>query len=86
MVAEGIECDGSEISKGRVHTFEECASQCEGVASMFVFATNDFGVTVCNDEGCPCWCETSAMDKATCTKKISNRFRLYKYSNPNLGE
>ena len=80
MVVGGkIECGGSEISKGKQPSLNECATQCKRTASMFIFGTNDYGTTRCNDEGCECYCETSATPEGLCDQVPHNGYRLYKY-------
>ena len=46
---------------------------------MFAFGTNDFGTNRCNDDGCSCYCETSATEEGTCKRVDHNGYRLYKY-------
>ena len=75
------ECSGSETLSGLFHEIDDCASQCEGVSSMFAFGTNDFGVIRCYNDGCRCLCETSATPEGTCNIVGHNGYRLYKYSN-----
>ena len=79
MFAERKECDSTEIFKGKLPSVDNCASQCKGVASMFIFGTNDYGTDRCNDDGCSCYCETSATEEGTCNRKNHNGFRLYKF-------
>ena len=81
------ECGGSEEYKGSMDSVDECAEACKGVASMFAFGTNDFGVDRCNGNGCKCLCETGAVDGYPCDIVNHNGYRLYKYvrsSKPNL--
>lgn len=81
LVAENKECGGSQLYKGKQHSVEACGTVCRGVASMFIFGTNDFGlVDWCNNQGCTCYCETSATDPGTCDIIHSNGYRLYKYT------
>ena len=79
LVAEKKECSGSEIHIAALHVVDECASRCKGVASMFVFGTNDYGEARCWDEGCSCYCETSATEEGTCSTVNHRGYRLYKY-------
>ena len=79
LVGNKKECDGSEISKGRQPTLADCANQCEGTASMFVFGTNDYEEIRCNNDGCRCICETSAISDGSCDQVDHNGYRLYKY-------
>ena len=81
LVAEKKECSGSETEKGTFHIIDNCASQCNGVASMFAFGTNDFGEPRCYNNGCRCLCETSATAEGTCNKVNHKGYRLYRYSN-----
>ena len=60
-------------------SIDECAKTCNGVASMFAFGTNDFGVTRCYSDGCTCLCETGAKDDGTCDAVDHSGFRLYRY-------
>ena len=82
LVAEKKECSGSEVYQGRLHSIEACVSVCRGVASMFIFGTNDSGYSGwnrCNIDGCTCYCETSAKDEGTCNMISTQSTRLYKY-------
>ena len=81
---EKKECGGKEESKGKLDSLQECADACYGVASMFIFGTNDFGKDRCESNGkqCDCYCETSANDDGTCDITDHDGFRLYKYGTP----
>ena len=79
LIAEKKECGGSEINKGYESALEDCAKQCRGTASMFLFGTNDYGTTRCNDDGCTCVCETSATVDGSCDQVNHSGYRLYKY-------
>ena len=79
-MAEKKECSGSEKRMGSFKHIYECASKCKGVASMFVFGTNDFGVNRCDSNGCECYCETSATVEGTCSQRNHEGFNLYKYN------
>ena len=79
LVEEKTECSGSEVSKGKLSSIDDCALKCKGEASMFAFGTNDFLENRCNEEGCSCYCETSATEEGTCEKVDHNGYRLYKY-------
>ena len=79
LVAERKECSGSEVEKPRVPLVADCAANCHGIASMFIFGTNDFEKPRCNEEGCWCICETSAAIHGTCDQTDHNGYRLYKY-------
>ena len=68
--------------KDRHHSVEKCASLCSGVASMFVFGTNDFNNDRCNIDGCSCYCLPSATEQGTCQTKEHTGFRLYKFTTP----
>ena len=73
------ECGGEEEFIGRLESVEKCAEACTGVASMFIFGTNDFGKNRCNRKGCKCYCETSAATDGTCNMKNHRGYRLYRY-------
>ena len=79
LVEEKKECSGDEISKGRMVSPGECASACNGVAAMFAFGTNDFGVPRCDSNGCQCLCETSAAEDGTCDSVQHMGYRLYRF-------
>ena len=79
LVEEKKECSGDEISKGRMVSPGECGSACNGVASMFAFGTNDFGVPRCDGNGCQCLCETAAADDGTCDSVQHKGYRLYRF-------
>ena len=53
---------------------------------MFEFGTNDYGTTRCFNDGCKCYCQTSATDEGTCNRLNHDGYRLYQYSNLNLGD
>ena len=84
LVGEKQECRGEEEYIGRFETVEECGEACGGVATMFIFGTNDFGTARCEGNGkqCQCFCETSATDDGSCDITDHNGYRLYKYSPP----
>ena len=79
LVEEKKDCSGSEINKGKLQWVGDCAAQCKGEASMFIFGTNDFGTARCYGDGCDCYCKTSATGEGTCTRVNHNGYRLYKY-------
>ena len=60
----------------------DCAKECKGKASMFIFGTNDFGNDRCSEEGCHCSCETSATPGGTCNMVTNTGYRLYKFFDP----
>ena len=78
------ECGGTEVSKGNVDSIDKCAIVCNGVASMFAFGTNDFGVTRCHADGCTCLCETGAKVDGTCNMVSHKGYHLYRYGNANI--
>ena len=79
LVHETQECEGTEISKGSKDSIDECAKACNGVASMFVLGTNDFGAQRCHADGCECFCETGAKDDGTCATVDHKGFHLYRF-------
>ena len=79
LVGAKKECGGSEKNKGRMDSIDECAKACKGIASMFVFGTNDFEVDRCNAQGCTCYCETAAKDDGTCQIVDHKGYRLYRF-------
>ena len=79
LVGDKTECDGPEIFKGELASLGDCAEKCQGLASMFVFGTNDYGTERCYNIGCHCYCETSATTRGTCRQKNNDGYRLYKY-------
>ena len=78
VVADKMECDGSEFSIGMVSTLEECAKKCVW-SSMFIYGTNDFGSNRCDETGCRCICESAAKTIGTCDQVDHKGYRLYKY-------
>ena len=81
LVAEKRECDGSEVAfgDGGAQSLKECAEGCHMLnASMFTFGTNDFGVPLCSEDKCECYCETSSK-AGVCNQKDHKGFRLYKF-------
>ena len=70
-MSENKECGGSEVEK-LIDTNAEitdCAKQCEGVSSMFIFSTKQKR----------CFCETSATSQGSCTFEDMSDYHLYKY-------
>ena len=57
----------------------DCANECKGKASMFIFGTNDFGNDRCSEQGCSCSCEISATRGGTCNMVSHTGYRLYKF-------
>ena len=85
LVAEKNECDGSEIlfmEEESKKDILDCAKECKGKASMFIFGTNAFGNDRCSEKGCLCSCETSATPDGTCNMVSHTGYRLYKFFNP----
>ena len=80
LVANKMECKGSEIGKARQPTVSDCAAACKGISSMFAYGTDDYGGDQrCFDDGCKCYCETAADRDGSCQQKNTNGYRLYKY-------
>ena len=65
-------------------SIDKCAKACNGVASMFAFGTNDFGVTRCYADGCTCLCETGANDDGTCDTVDHKGYHLYRFGTTNI--
>ena len=85
LVSEKKECGGSETSVGWKSSLAECAHSCRGTSSMFIYGTNDFGVSRCNSGGkCRCYCETSSSS-GECNQINHKGYRLYKYESVNTG-
>ena len=85
LVGQKLDCDGSEEAIGRLTEIGDCASACIGISSMFIFGTNDFGTNRCYDDGCECFCETSASPIGSCNTISHEGYRLYKYQLPEPG-
>ena len=77
LFGEGIECTGSEIYQDFIASIHSCASICSSLATMFIYGTNS---ETCNDEGCKCWCETSARYGGNCETKSNTKFNLYRFT------
>merc|ERR1712217_251495 len=76
LVAGATECSGkSEYSPGRFPQLEECANACKDMSSMFLFGTDEYDNSGCNENGCACWCETGG----TCNQVTHTGFDLYQY-------
>ena len=72
-----MECTGTEIYQDIISSIENCAGICSRLATMFLYGTNS---ETCTDEGCKCWCETSAEYEGTCTTKSNTNFNLYRFT------
>ena len=82
LVAEQMYCEGEQVHQRDVSTTDECAIQCDGLASMFVVGTNDYGTSSqCKNGKCKCICQPNAANDGTCDQKSDNRFRLFKFKN-----
>ena len=81
LVEENRECDGTEINKGRFLTVDGCSLACKGIATMFIYGTRK----KCNEKGCICWCETSALPDSTCSMIPIENYELYEYVNLAIG-
>ena len=77
LFGKKIECTGTEIYHDIVSSIENCAGVCSRLATMFLYGTNS---ETCTDEGCKCWCETSAGYEGTCTTKSNTNFNLYRFT------
>ena len=82
IVAEQMYCEGEQVHQTDVSTIDECAVQCNGLSSMFVVGTNDYGIgSQCVNGKCKCICQPDAATDGTCDQKSDNRFRLFKFKN-----
>ena len=72
LVAEGQQCSGEKISKGRPAKVEECAAQCKNVSSMFMFGIGSWKVG-------KCWCEKTASADGTCYQTDISGYNLYRF-------
>ena len=83
-MADREECTGYDFEiKPYLQGAEECAFACKGVASMFIFGTNDFGTNRCstsNRSKCKCWCQKGASADGSCSAHNHNGYKLYKYT------
>jgi hypothetical protein len=79
LVAEKKKCEGGKKMKGNFQSIEICADECRGVASMFIFSTNEFGDSICGHNGCECWCEMEANPDGSCNTRSHVGYKLYKF-------
>ena len=70
-MSENKECGGSKIEKivNSNADIPDCASQCDGVSSMFIFSQQQKR----------CFCETSATAQGSCKLEDISDYHLYKY-------
>ena len=81
-MAEQMYCEGEQVHQTDVSTIDECAVQCNGLSSMFVVGTIDYGTSSqCINRKCKCICQPNAADDGTCDQKSDSRFRLFKFQN-----
>ena len=81
-MAEQKYCKGDQVHRNDVSTIGGCAGQCDGLSSMFVVGTNDYGTSShCVNGKCKCICQPDAANDGTCDQKSDNRFRLFKFKN-----
>ena len=71
---------------GKSYNTFECAEKCRPISSMFVFGTNDYGKTPCDESGCKCYCETESTNVGTCLTKDTMNYDLYTYTRPSSGK
>ena len=70
---------------------KDCAINCKGVSSVFIFGTNYYGGNSGKNrcysegddggEGCQCNCATSAFPDGTCITKEHLGYRLFTFEN-----
>ena len=72
IVSENHECSGSEIFKTLQSgaDISDCADECRGVSSMFLFR---------DPPRADCYCETAATPEGTCDVSSAYGYHLYKY-------
>ena len=80
LVRGKSECSGDEDTKGYLKTIEDCAIQCKGVSSMFLYGTTKWGDSRCNKDGCMCICETAAASSGTCSATENKGYDLFKFT------
>ena len=80
LVRGKAECSGDEDTKGYLKTIEDCAIQCKGVSSMFLYGTTKWGDSRCNKDGCMCICETAAASSGTCSATENKGYDLFKFT------
>ncbi len=81
LVEEDKECTGHGEYKGRFQDLVDCANACNGVSTMFIFGIENRTQSRCNNDGCKCFCETSAAANGTCNMTPHNGYRIYGYQN-----
>ena len=86
MLEQKTECGGEDVSVGRFHEVSQCAEQCRSISSMFIFGTNEFGLTRCDESGCICYCETESTNVGTCNREDDMGYNLYTYVKPSSGK
>ena len=86
MLEQKTECGGEEINVGRFYEVSQCAEKCRSISSMFLFGTNEYGLTKCDEFGCKCFCETESTNVGTCQTKDSMGYNLYTYMQPPSGK
>ena len=80
LVSEQKYCEGEQVHQSDVTTIDGCAAQCDGLSSMFVVGTNDYGTSSqCKNGYCKCICQPEAATDGTCDQKSDNRFRLFMF-------
>ena len=66
------ECLGRETFKGYLDSPEACADSCRMSSEMFIFGSDQHGVTECDATGlCPCYCEHDT-ESSKCVEEIEN--------------
>ena len=79
-VADNKKCGGSDVSKGRKETLDECAKTCLGISAMFTYGATDSGQICQNgNKDCLCYCETSPVVNGECQMVDSTDFNLYRH-------
>ena len=69
----------SKVYKGLQSSVESCGLACKGVASIFLYGTNDY--VGGKSDSADCYCETDATDQGTCNTTKNGPFRMYRYLN-----
>ena len=96
LVEEKKACFKVAQEPHKLYNLTSCSTECQEVASMLTYGTNDFGEVACQvqntadrikgRQACECNCLKGAFANGTCEIVDEKRYRLYKYKYVNTAE
>ena len=90
LVEEKKGCFEVDQEPHKFYSITRCSTECQKVASMLTYGTNDFGEVACeaqniadrikDTQACECNCLKGAFANGTCELVDNDVYRLYRYT------